>query len=116
MARTSVGSASSANWAPAAAAGGAVPGDPRTTTGWARNDSWLQGEPCVDGWFGVHCCPRALPVLLLTMLVFFNGPAWKMAATVTRGRLWLALLFLVLIAASFLLSGMLGQVRPILAP
>jgi len=50
------------------------------------------------------------------MLVFFNGPAWKMAATVTRGRLWLALLFLVLIAASFLLSGMLGQVRPILAP
>ena len=59
---------------------------------------------------------RALPVLLLTMLVFFNGPAWKMAATVTRGRLWLALLFLVLIAASFLLSGMLGQVRPILAP
>ena len=59
---------------------------------------------------------RALPVLLLTMLVFFNGPAWKMAATVTRGRLWLALLFLVLIAASFLLSGTLGQVRPILAP
>ncbi|WP_425003382.1 hypothetical protein [Mycolicibacterium sp. S3B2] len=59
---------------------------------------------------------RALPVLLLTMLVFFNGPAWKMAATVTRGRLWLALLFLVLIAASFLLSGTMGQVRPILAP
>ncbi|MGD9620812.1 MAG: hypothetical protein AB7G47_16705 [Mycolicibacterium sp.] len=59
---------------------------------------------------------RALPVMLLTVLAFFNGPVWTMAATVSRGRLWLALLFLFFIAVAFLLSGMLGTVRPILHP
>lgn len=58
----------------------------------------------------------ALPVMLLTVLVFFNGPVWTMAATVSRGRLWLALLFLFAIAVSFLLSSTLAQVRPILLP
>ncbi|PRC46471.1 hypothetical protein C6A85_89915, partial [Mycobacterium sp. ITM-2017-0098] len=42
----------------------------------------------------------ALPVMLLTVLVFFNGPVWTMAATISRLRLWLALLFLLLIAAA----------------
>ena len=37
---------------------------------------------------------RALPLLLLTILVFFDSPVWLMAATVSRPRLWLALLFL----------------------
>lgn len=59
---------------------------------------------------------RALPVMLLTVLVFFNGPVWTMASTVSRGRLWLALLFLFAIAASFLVSTTLGLVRPILRP
>ena len=59
---------------------------------------------------------RALPVMLLTVLVFFNGPVWTMASTVSRGRLWLALLFLFLIAATFLVSSTLGRVRPILLP
>ncbi|BBX16191.1 hypothetical protein CRI77_08645 [Mycolicibacterium duvalii] len=58
----------------------------------------------------------ALPVMLLTVLVFFNGPVWTMAATVNRPRLWLALLFLFAIAVSFLLSSTLTQVRPILQP
>jgi len=30
---------------------------------WRNNSRWLSGEPCVDGWFGVHCCPQSLPVL-----------------------------------------------------
>ena len=59
---------------------------------------------------------RALPVMLLTVLAFFNGPIWTMASTVSRGRLWLALLFLFLIAVAFLVSGLLGRVRPILDP
>ncbi|MEW5812365.1 MAG: hypothetical protein AB1925_23300 [Actinomycetota bacterium] len=59
---------------------------------------------------------RALPVMLLTVLVFFNGPVWTMASTVSRGRLWLALAFLFVIAAAFLVSTTLGQVRPILQP
>lgn len=58
---------------------------------------------------------RALPVLLLTVLVFFNGPAWQMAATVERGRLWLALWLLLAIAAAFLASNTMAMVRPMLA-
>lgn len=59
---------------------------------------------------------RALPVMLLTVLVFFNGPVWTMAATVHRPRLWFALVFLMTIAVSFLLSTMMAGVRPILLP
>ncbi len=58
----------------------------------------------------------ALPVMLLTVLVFFNGPVWTMASTISRPRLWLALLFLLLIAVVFLVSSTLGRVRPILRP
>jgi hypothetical protein len=57
---------------------------------------------------------RGLPVVLLTVLVFFNSPVWLMAATVTRQRLWLALLFLGAIAAAFVLTGILDRARPIL--
>jgi hypothetical protein len=32
---------------------------------------------------------RALPVMLLTVLVFFNTYVWLMAAIITRARLWL---------------------------
>ena len=59
---------------------------------------------------------RALPIMLLTVLVFFNGPVWTMASTVSRGRLWLALIFLFTIAAAFMVSSTLGRVRPILDP
>lgn len=57
---------------------------------------------------------RALPVLLLTILVFFNSPVWLMAATVSRRRLWLALLFLALIAAAFVVSVTVDRFRPIM--
>lgn len=55
---------------------------------------------------------RALPVLLLTILVFFNSPVWLMAATVSRTRLWLALSFLFAIAAAFVVSVMVDRIRP----
>ncbi|MEO3759181.1 hypothetical protein ABGB19_12945 [Mycobacterium sp. B14F4] len=54
---------------------------------------------------------RALPVLLLTFLVFFNSPVWLMAATVSRARLWLALLFLAAIAGAFVVSMTVDRVR-----
>jgi hypothetical protein len=57
---------------------------------------------------------RALPLLLLTILVFFNSPVWLMAATISRARLWLALLFLTLIAAVFVVSVTRDRVRPML--
>ena len=31
---------------------------------WRNNSNWLIGEPCVDGWFGVFCCPASLPILV----------------------------------------------------
>jgi MFS family permease len=57
---------------------------------------------------------RALPLLLLTILVFFNSPVWLMAATISRPRLWLALLFLTLIAAVFVVSVMREEVKPMM--
>jgi hypothetical protein len=58
---------------------------------------------------------RALPLLLLTFLVFFNSPVWLMAATVSRPRLWLALLFLIAIAAAFVVSVTADRVKPMMA-
>jgi len=58
---------------------------------------------------------RALPVLLLTFLVFFNSPVWLMASTISRGRLWVALLFLIVIAATFVVSIAAERVRAIMA-
>jgi hypothetical protein len=57
---------------------------------------------------------RALPVLLLTFLVFFNSPVWVMASTVSRPRLWLAILFLAAIAAAFVVSVTIDRIRPIM--
>jgi MFS family permease len=57
---------------------------------------------------------RALPLLLLTILVFFNSPVWLMAATISRPRLWLALAFLILIAAAFVVSVTRDRVKPMM--
>ena len=58
---------------------------------------------------------RALPVVLLTVLVFFNTYVWLMASIVNRSRLWLALLFLGLIAVAFITSATVDRVRPMLS-
>lgn len=57
---------------------------------------------------------RALPVVLLTALVFFNTYVWLMAATISGKRLVLAMAFLVSIAAAFVVSATLERVRPML--
>lgn len=58
---------------------------------------------------------RALPVVLLTVLVFFNSYVWLMASIVSRARLWLALVFLGLIAIAFVTSATVERVRPMLS-
>lgn len=58
---------------------------------------------------------RALPVVLLTFLVFFNTYVWLMTSLITRGRLWLGMGFLFLVAGSFLVSTTLDKVRPMLS-
>jgi hypothetical protein len=57
---------------------------------------------------------RALPVVLLTALVFFNTYVWIMAATINGKRLLLAMVFLVSIAAAFVVSATVERVRPML--
>lgn len=57
---------------------------------------------------------RALPVVLLTTLVFFNGNVWIMSATISGERLVLALAFLVTIAAAFVFSSTVERVKPML--
>ncbi len=59
---------------------------------------------------------RALPVLLLTFLVFFNSPVWLMAATISRARLWVAVLFLAGIAAMFVVTATVDRFRPVVKP
>src|ERR1700758_4647257 len=57
---------------------------------------------------------RALPVVLLTALVFFNTYVWLMAATISGNRLGLAMAFLIAIAAAFVVSATRERVRPML--
>lgn len=58
---------------------------------------------------------RALPVLLLTFLVFFNSPVWLMAGVVTRTRMWLAIGLLSLTAAAFVVAVTVDRFKPLLA-
>ncbi|EHB53477.1 hypothetical protein MycrhDRAFT_3940 [Mycolicibacterium rhodesiae JS60] len=76
--------------------------------GWAARDT-MSNLALASGMF-----VRALPVVLLTFLVFFNTYVWLMAAIVSRERLWLAIGFLFLIASAFLISSTMERVRPIL--
>lgn len=57
---------------------------------------------------------RALPVVLLTTLVFFNGNVWLMSATISGERLTLAMVFLIAIAVAFVVSATAERVRPML--
>lgn len=77
--------------------------------GWAARNT-LANLALVRGMF-----VRALPVVLLTFLVFFNGYVWSMASIIGRTRLWVAMGFLFVIAAAFLISSTLDQVRPTLS-
>lgn len=58
---------------------------------------------------------RALPVVLLTVLVFFNGYVWSMATKISRQRMWLVIGFMVLLATAFVVRGVVERVRPVLA-
>lgn len=57
---------------------------------------------------------RALPVVLLTVLVFFNGFVWSMATKISRDRMWLVVGFMVVIAVAFLCTGVAERTRPVL--
>lgn len=58
---------------------------------------------------------QALPIVLLTFLVFFNTYVWLMTSLISRGRLWVGIGFLLLVAGSFLVSSTLAEVRRVAA-
>ena len=58
---------------------------------------------------------RALPVVLLTFLVFFNTYVWLMTSLISRGRLWLGIGFLLLVAGSFLVATTVDSIGPLLS-
>jgi hypothetical protein len=53
---------------------------------------------------------RVLPVVLLTVLVFFNATVWSVAASLDTVRLWLLVGFMGLIAGAFLVTGLLDSI------
>lgn len=57
---------------------------------------------------------RSLPVLLLTVVVFFNTYVWVMASTISRARLWVAVLFLLAVTVAFVVSVSVARARPML--
>ena len=54
---------------------------------------------------------RALPLLMLTLLVFFSGELWQLAARMTRQRLWQVIGFLALVALLFVVTTIRDEVR-----
>lgn len=57
---------------------------------------------------------RALPVVLLSVLVFFNTTVWNLVATLSTARFGLALAIFVVIAAAFVVQGTVEHAKPTL--
>jgi hypothetical protein len=76
--------------------------------GWATR---LALSQFVTGW---ALLVRALPVVLLSVLVFFNTAVWTMAATLSPIRFGLALDIFLVIAVAFVVQGTIEHAKPAL--
>jgi hypothetical protein len=65
---------------------------------WAFRFAWVQ--------FGAlgTLMSRALPLLMLTVVVFFTGELWQLSARTSRERLWQTVGFLSIVAVVFMVS------------
>jgi hypothetical protein len=72
---------------------------------WAFRFAWLQ-----LGALGT-LMSRALPFLMLTVVVYFTGELWQLSARVTRQRLWETIAFLALVAILFMVTTIRDEVR-----
>ncbi|MCX2930382.1 hypothetical protein ORI20_08850 [Mycobacterium sp. CVI_P3] len=54
---------------------------------------------------------RALPLLMLTVVVYFTGELWQLAARMSRQRLWQTIGFLALVAVVFMVTTIRDEVR-----
>ena len=72
---------------------------------WAFRFAWVQ-----LGALGT-LMSRALPLLMLTVVVYFTGELWQLAARMTRQRLWQTIGFLALVALVFVIATIRDEVR-----
>lgn len=72
---------------------------------WAFRFAWVQ--------FGAlgTLMSRALPLLMLTVVVYFTGELWQLAARMSRQRLWQTIGFLALVAVAFMVATIRDEVR-----
>jgi hypothetical protein len=65
---------------------------------WAFRFAWVQ--------FGAlgTLMSRALPLLMITLLVYFSGELWQLSARMSRARLWQIIGFLSLVALLFVVT------------
>jgi hypothetical protein len=54
---------------------------------------------------------RALPLLMLTVVVYFTGELWQLAARMTRQRLWQTVGFLAVVAIAFMVTTIRDEVH-----
>ena len=76
--------------------------------GWALRITWVHFRSAARLMF------RSLPVVLLTILVFFNAPVWTISSNLDGLRTLLLLAFLGAVATSYLIAGLIDSVGPIL--
>ncbi|WP_234811820.1 hypothetical protein [Mycolicibacterium canariasense] len=72
---------------------------------WAFRFAWVQ-----LGALGT-LMSRALPLLMLTVVVYFTGELWQLAARMTRQRLWQTIGFLALVALVFVIATIRDEVQ-----
>ncbi|AKK27709.1 hypothetical protein [Mycobacterium sp. EPa45] len=72
---------------------------------WAFRFAWVQ--------FGAlgTLMSRALPLLMLTVVVYFTGELWQLSARMTRERLWQTIGFLALVALVFMVVTIRDEVQ-----
>lgn len=72
---------------------------------WAFRFAWVQ-----LGALGT-LMSRALPLLMLTVVVYFTGELWQLAARMTRERLWQTIGFLSVVALIFMIATIRDEVN-----
>jgi hypothetical protein len=72
---------------------------------WAFRFAWFQ-----VGALGT-LMSRALPLLMLTVVVYFTGELWQLAARMTRERLWQTIGFLAVVAIFFMVTTIRDEVK-----
>lgn len=72
---------------------------------WAFRFAWVQ-----LGALGT-LMSRALPLLMLTVVVYFTGELWQLAARMTRQRLWQTIGFLAVVAILFMVTTIRDEVN-----